>query len=146
MSSDYVDVEAIATTAVAKPGTETPSDDGTVSVAGQAFEDIIESDDPRLAGRNHLVVDLHMNPADGSGTLEGTFKLVPDGVDGEWLGRLSGKMVNGMITSTGLAVGTGSLDRGALRIDFRQLPEHPGSAPIENPLAFFEMTGCLLAP
>ena len=140
MSGNQGEFHAIATTAAAVPGSETPNDDGTVSVAGQAFEDIVESDDVRLAGNNSLLINMRFNPADGSGSLEGTFVLKPNAHDGEWRGHMTGEMAGGVITSKGTAEGTGALAGAELEVEFRQVTEHPTTAPIENPIAIFEMT------
>src|SRR3990172_4258265 len=87
---------------------------------------------------------ITINPKSGDGDLQGKFRLKPNTVDGAWEGELQGRFVNGLVTSWGIARGSGALLGSVLRIDFQQVVEYPGKPPCEDPKAFFEMRGLIL--
>lgn len=130
-------VTAHATTFRIEPGSET-AEDGCVHIRGRVFTDRVESASSDLDGTNRVVVNLDI-AADGSGRLTGEFELSLSDDRGSWQGELDGHLENGMVVSRGLAHGTGALQNGIVYIEFRQIPEHPGTPPVEQPLAFFQM-------
>ncbi|OGO65649.1 MAG: hypothetical protein A2Z45_11855 [Chloroflexi bacterium RBG_19FT_COMBO_55_16] len=125
-------------------GTEQPIADGTLKIQGRVFTDRVESQDSRIAGTNVPTLDITINPKSGDGDLQGKFRLKPNTVDGAWEGELQGRFVNGLVTSWGIARGSGALLGSVLRIDFQQVVEYPGKPPCEDPKAFFEMRGLIL--
>ena len=131
---------AVGTTCEVDPGTEEMAGP-TLQIRGRVFTDFVESDDQRLAGVNKVTLDLDLDPSTGQGTLEGSFVLSPNSVDGAWEGTLSGNLKEGLVTSTGHAMGTGGLDGGHLHVEFQQVAEHPDQPPCEDPQAFFQMWG-----
>lgn len=135
---------ATATTCNVAPGEETTGSDGAVHIRRRVFTDIVACPDQRVAGVNTPTLDLDINPADGSGALEGRFVLRPERVDGSWEGDLKGQIRGGMVSASGLARGTGTLAGTVMRVDFRQLKELSGPSPCPNPLAFFAMEGMIL--
>jgi hypothetical protein len=136
-------VQAFATTGSVQPGTEQMGDDGVLRVRQRLFVDTVESDDPRMAGTNEVLVDLDIRPSDGTGTLAGHFTLIT--ADGSWRGELRGALVGGQVRSTGLARGAGAYEGSVLALTFRQVEAHPERAPVDDPMAFFEMQGQLLS-
>jgi hypothetical protein len=136
---------AFATTRDIAPGTETVSD-GTVRIRERLFTDVVESDSPRIAGINEPLLDLDVDAQAGTGTVQGPFVLKPTDGAGTWEGRLTGKLVNGMVTAWGLARGTGAFEGSVLRVDFQQVAAHPSSPPVAEAKAFFEMSGHILDP
>jgi hypothetical protein len=111
---------------------------------GMLFTDIVESDDPRVAGINRPRLAIDVDPRDGSGSLSGDFELQLS-AGGSWRGVLSGTIVGGLVRAEGLAVGTGPYAACAMRVDFQQVAAHAGQPPCAEPKAFFEMKGQLLS-
>jgi hypothetical protein len=135
---------AFATTRDVDPGTESTSADGIVQARNRVFTDIVESDDPRVAGINRPRLAIDVDPRDGSGSLSGDFELQLS-AGGSWRGVLSGTIVGGLVRAEGLAVGTGPYAACAMRVDFQQVAAHAGQPPCAEPKAFFEMKGQLLS-
>ncbi|MFQ5967959.1 MAG: hypothetical protein ACE5MI_10160 [Acidimicrobiia bacterium] len=131
---------AIATTCEIDPGSE-EMDGATLRIRNRVFTDIVESDDPRLAGVNKPTLNLDLDPASGQGTLEGEFVLTPQAVEGTWEGSLTGSLEGGLVRARGQASGTGILQGFDLHVEYEQIKEHPGQPPCEDPQAFFQMWG-----
>jgi hypothetical protein len=136
---------AVATTREIAPGRESMTD-GKVRVRERLFTDVVESNDERVAGENKPLLDLDIDPAAGSGTVSGPFTLTPKNGSGTWVGRLTGELAGGMVVASGLARGTGSFEGRTMRIDFQQIPAHPSTSPVDEPKAFFRMSGYILDP
>jgi hypothetical protein len=135
---------ATAATCEVTSGTTTSGDDGMLHLRGQIFRDRVESQEPRVAGTNQPVLDIALNPQDQQGTLRGTFTLKPHAINGAWEGELEGHFVQGLVTSAGMARGTGALAGAVLWVEFRQITAYPGNPPCPSPSAFFEMQGIIL--
>jgi hypothetical protein len=135
---------ASATTCEVTPGSEAPDDKGTLHIKGQAFTDMVESSDARIAGVNTPTLDIVIDPASGMGELNGSFVWKPKAYDGTWEGMMEGQIRQGLVTARGLARGTGTLEGLSLRVDFQQVRESQGQAPCPEPKAFFVMQGLLL--
>jgi hypothetical protein len=133
----------IATTRDVEPGTE-QADASGVHVRGRVFTDVVESSDLRFSGINRVSVEVDIDPKTGKGELRGSFTLRPSGREGAWEGEMVGEIVEGLVIARGLARGTGSLAPAVMRIEFKQLKSHPGTAPVAEPKAFFEMHGLSL--
>jgi hypothetical protein len=131
-----------ATTCDVEPGHEDVRD-GHVQVRGRRFRDHVESDDAHVAGVNEPVLDIDINAETGQGTVHGRFSLTPESGDGTWEGELQGGVDGGMVRASGLATGTGARRGQTLYVEFRQVPDHPVSAPCESPQAYFEMRGLI---
>jgi hypothetical protein len=136
--------KAIATTCDVKPGSEAPGDKGTLHVKGQAFTDIVESSDARIAGVNTPTLDIVIDPASGKGELSGSFVWKPKAGDGTWEGMMEGQIREGLVTARGVACGSGALEGLSLRVDFQQVRESQGQPPCPEPKAFFAMQGLIL--
>ncbi len=135
---------ATAATCNVVPGASETTGDGMLHIRRQVFTDMVESDDPRIAGTNTPILDIDLDPQNGDGTLRGSFTLKPHGADGTWEGELEGRFVQGMGRSSGIARGAGALAGAVLRVEFQQVAAYPGRPPCENPQAFFEMNGMIL--
>ena len=136
-------VSASATTCGVEPGDEAMGDDGLLHIRGRVFTDIVRSSDPRLTGSNRVTVFLDLNPEAGTGQLTASFVLTPEGLDGAWEGEMLGTL-NGMISATGLATGTGALRGASAYIAFEQVGSDPSGEPAcDNALAFYAMTGLI---
>ena len=138
------ELSARATTFEVIPGKETPGN-GRVRIEQQRFADIVECDDARLVGTNRLVLDLDIDPSQGSGRLWGAFTLDTKNGGGGWHGELVGTLTAGKVTAAGIARGRGEFEGAVLRLDFQQVDAHPfGKPPCPEPKAFFEIRGLLL--
>jgi hypothetical protein len=135
---------AFATTREIAPGTEHAGPDGIIHIRDRGFTDIVESDDPRIAGSNQPLLALDVDPREGSGRLWGPFELTAN--DGTWRGELSGVIEGGTVRAWGVAVGTGNFAGRMLRVDFQQVDRHPAASPCPEPKAFFRMQGYILGP
>ncbi len=135
---------ATAATCEVVPGTTETTADGLVHIRQQIFTDIVESQDPRIAGTNTPVLDIDLDQQSGTGALRGTFLLKPSAGDGEWEGELQGHFDQGLVRSSGIARGTGALGGSVLQVEFRQVVTYPGEPPCESPKASFEMNGMIL--
>jgi hypothetical protein len=136
-------LDAVATTCRIDPGQETRDSSG-LHVRGRVFTDRVESADARLDGTNRVTLDLDINPADGTGTLAGTFELDLANRGGTWKGLVAGHFEGGMVVAEGIARGAGTLDHAVLHVEYRQIAQHPGRAPCAEPLAFFSLRGLML--
>lgn len=134
---------AFATTRDVEPGRETSGADGRIHARDRVFTDIVESDDPRIAGINEVRLAVDLDPRDGSGSVWGSFELHPS-AGGSWRGSLTGLIVGGIVQAQGLAIGSSDWAGWVMRVDFRQVPAHPGSPPCAEPKAFFEINGRLM--
>ena len=135
---------ANSTTCGVEPGDEVMGEDGLLRIRGRVFTDLVHSSDSRVAGTNRLTVSLDLNPEAGTGQLTASFVLTPSKTPGTWEGELVGTL-NGMISATGLARGTGALEGAVAYISFQQVAEHPTGQPAcKEPLAFYEMAGLIL--
>ncbi len=135
---------ATAATCDVAPGTTEATDDGMLHIKRQVFTDLVESQDPRIAGTNRPTLDINLNPESGDGELRGSFTLQPTAVDGTWEGELQGQFIQGFVTSSGIARGTGALAGAVMRVEFQQVASYSGQLPCESPQAFFEMHGMIL--
>ncbi|HLA99700.1 MAG TPA: hypothetical protein VJL34_14730 [Anaerolineales bacterium] len=135
---------AMAATCEIDPGTEQALADGALQINGRVFTDKVESHDSRIAGTNMPTLNITFNPKLGEGELQGKFILTPIAFDGAWEGELHGRFVNGMVTSWGIARGSGALQGSVLSVDFQQVASYPGTPPCDEPKAFFEMRGLIL--
>ncbi len=135
---------ATAVTCDVVPGAPEASDDGMQRIRGQLFSDVVESQDPRIAGVNRPLLDLAFDPESGNGELRGSFVLTPSGLDGAWEGELQGRFVQGFVRSSGIARGVRALAGAVLRIEFEQVPADGRASPCETPKAFFDMSGMIL--
>ena len=135
---------ASATTCDITPGSQAPDNKGTLHIKGQAFTDIVESSDARIAGVNTPTLDIAIDPASGMGELSGSFVWKPKAYEGTWEGMMKGQIRDGLVTALGLAHGTGRLEGLSLRVDFQQVREGQGQPPCPEPKAFFAMQGLLL--
>jgi len=135
---------ATATTCEVTPGTEQPGPNGLVQIRNQIFTDVVRSSDSRIAGVNKPVLNLELNPSNGTGSIHGSFVLRPERAGGTWEGHMTGEIRNGLVSARGLARGRGALEGFVMRVDFRQVEKLPGEAPCANPSAFFEMEGSIL--
>ena len=133
-----------AVTEAVSPGTEWSNEDGSLSIRDRVFTDILISTEPTIAGTNIPVLNIDLDPATGTGTLSGRFELRPAAFQGSWNGELSGKIENGLVIASGLAVGCIALDDKTLRIDFRQIEKLPFESPCDDPKAFFEINGMIM--
>jgi hypothetical protein len=136
-------LDGIATTSRIDPGQETQDSSG-LHVRGRVFTDRVESTDVSLDGTNRVTLDLDINLADGSGTLAGTFELELLSAVGSWAGAVTGHFEHGMVVAEGIARGAGAFAGAVLHVAFRQLAEHPGQSPCDQPLAFFSVRGLML--
>jgi len=137
-------LDAVATTCRIDPGQETQDSSG-LHVRGRVFTDRVESADARLDGTNRVTLDLDIKPADGTGTLAGTFELDLTNRAGTWKGQVAGHFEGGMVVAEAIARGAGALDDAVLYVEYRQIGQHPGRPPCAEPLAFFSMRGLMLA-
>lgn len=137
-------VKAIATTVNIDPGSETTGSEG-MRIRKRIFTDRVQSVHPSFDGTNRVVLDLDIDPQ-GGGVLHGTFELTLTSGTGTWKGEVDGHFEEGMVVAEGMARGTGMHDGAVLYISYRQIKEHPGKPPIENPLAVFDMNGVVLSP
>jgi hypothetical protein len=135
---------ATATTCEVTPGAQKPGSNGRVQIQNQAFTDVVQSSDSRVAGVNKPVLNLEFDPSSGTGSIEGSFVLRPERAGGSWEGYMTGEMRNGLVSAKGIARGRGALDGLVMRVDFRQVEKLPGKAPCANPSAYFEMEGSIL--
>jgi hypothetical protein len=135
-------IEAIATTVRIEPGTERTDDQGA-HIRNRTFTDRVQSSAATLDGTNRVTLDLDID-ARGAGVLRGVFELVLTSGKGTWTGEVQGHFENGMVVAEGLAHGTGAQEGAVLHIGYRQIPEHPGSPPVDQPLAVFDMRGVML--
>lgn len=136
-------VSATATTCGVEPGEEEMGEDGLLHIRGRVFTDIVRSSDSRLNGNNTVTVFLDLNPEAGTGQLTASFVLTPEGSAGAWEGEIVGTL-NGMISATGLAQGTGDLEGAVAYLEFRQVASHPTGEPAcDDALAFYSMTGLI---
>ena len=135
---------ATAVTCDVVPGAPEASDDGMQHIRGQQFFDVVESQEPRIAGVNRPLLDLDFDPESGDGDLRGSFVLTPSGLEGAWEGELQGRFVQGLVRSAGMARGAGALAGAVLQVEFRQVTAYPSQPPCESPKAFFEMNGMIL--
>src|SRR3989304_7553680 len=139
-----IEFSSTAATCEIDPGTEHALADGTLQINGRVFTDKVESQDSRIAGTNMPTLNITFNPQMGEGEIQGKFRLKPDAFEGAWEGELHGRFVNGMVTSWGIARGSGALQGSVLRVDFQQGASYPGTPPWHEPEAFFEMRGLIL--
>ncbi len=97
--------------AVLDPGTEWYSgDEPILHVRGRVIEQIIVSDDIRLAGSATVAGGFNINLATGSGNVvHGTWTLQPDAVDGTWEGTWSGHWTAMVLSARIIGHGTGDL-------------------------------------
>jgi hypothetical protein len=137
---------ATATTCDVAPGSEEMTPQGVVQIRGRQFTDLVESNEPFIAGTNRPTLNLDFNPSAGDGQVRGTFALSPKDPGGAWEGELTGHFESGLVRAVGLARGTGRLTGAVLHVEFRQVPQLPGEPPCADPKAFFEMTGTILRP
>jgi hypothetical protein len=135
-------IEAIATTVKIEPGTERSDGDG-VHIRNRTFTDRVQSAEAAFDGTNRVTLDLDID-ARGTGVLRGVFELVLTSGKGTWTGEVQGHFENGMVVAEGLAHGTGAQEGAVLHIGYRQIQEHPGSPPVDQPLAVFDMRGVML--
>jgi hypothetical protein len=135
-------IRAIATTVSIEPGTEKSDAQGT-HVRKRVFTDRVQSSDDAFDGTNRVVLDLDFD-SQGAGGLRGNFEVTLTNGTGTWKGEVDGHFEQGMVVAEGVARGTGAYDGAVLHIDYRQIPEHPGTPPIEKPLAVFDMKGVVL--
>jgi hypothetical protein len=118
-------------------------EDGLLRIRGRVFTDIVRSSDVRLTGTNRVTVSLDLDPAAGTGQLTASFILTPEGSESAWEGEMIGTL-NGMISATGLARGTGTLKGAIAYLSFQQLDSHPSGEPgCDDALAFYAMTGLI---
>jgi hypothetical protein len=140
------EVSASATTCGVEPGEEVMGEDGLLRIRGRVFTDIVRSSDPRLTGTNRVTVSLDLNPAAGTGQLTASFILTPEESEGVWEGEMLGTL-KGMISATGLARGTGTLNGAVAYLTFQQVASHPSGEPdCDDALAFYAMTGLIRDP
>lgn len=136
-------VSSIACTVAIEPGTESTDARGT-HVRRRVFTDRVQSAQPEFDGTNRVTLDLDFD-AQGGGALRGAFELTLSDGRGTWRGEVDGRFENGMVVAEGIARGTGAHDGAVLHIDYRQIKEHPGTPPVPQPLAVFDMKGVLLS-
>lgn len=135
-------IAAIATTFAIEPGTE-ETDERGAHIRQRTFIDRVQSPEVAFDGTNRVTLDLDVD-ARGSGSLRGIFELVLTTGNGAWKGEIEGHFENGMVVAEGIAYGVGAQEGAVLHIDYRQLKEHPGRPPVDQPLAVFDMKGVLL--
>jgi hypothetical protein len=134
-------IRAIASTLNIEPGTEKSDGQGT-HIRKRVFTDRVQSSDAAFDGTNRVVLDLDFD-AQGAGGLRGKFEMTLTNGTGTWKGEVDGHFEQGMVVAEGMARGTGAQDGAVLHIDYRQIAEHPGTPPIEKPLAVFDMKGIM---
>jgi hypothetical protein len=135
-------VGAIATTVRIEPGTEERDDNG-VHIRKRTFTDRVESPELALDGTNRVTIDVDIDRG-GRGTLRGAFELRLTSGDGGWKGELEGWFEEGLVVAEGIGRGNGAHAGGVVRIDYRQIAADPAKAPIEAPLAVFDMSAVIL--
>lgn len=135
-------VTAIASTVEIEPGSETGDAQG-MHIRQRVFTDRVQSRHPSFDGTNRVTLDLDIDPRGGGG-LRGTFELTLANGAGTWVGAVEGYFEDGMVVAEGMARGTGGHSGAALHIAYRQIKTHPGTPPVEKPLAVFDMKGLVL--
>jgi hypothetical protein len=89
-------------------GISKPLGNGEVKVTGLHSWHTDTTSDPRLTGKDSVVVNAVSDMVAGNGTFWGTFEIVNDG--GSWFGHWVGKQENGSFTIDGLTHGSGGYD------------------------------------
>lgn len=134
-------IKAIATTVSIEPGTEKSDAQGT-HIRKRVFTDRVQSSDAAFDGTNRVVLDLDID-SKGAGGLRGKFELTLTNGSGSWNGEVEGHFEHGMVVAEGMARGSGTHEGAVLHIDYRQIAEHPGTPPVDKPLAVFDMKGIM---
>jgi hypothetical protein len=62
-------------------------DKNVMHVRGILHDNVNISDTPEMNGIHHTVADAEFNSQSGVGTVRGTSELVPEGIDGAWVGH-----------------------------------------------------------
>jgi hypothetical protein len=85
------------------------SEDGVMHMRGVFVENLIESENPYLAGINRVYMNLDLNPATGEGHASGTVLITPFAKNGTWEGRFSTHISPNGIRGKSVVHGTGEL-------------------------------------
>ncbi len=101
-------------------------DGSDIEVRGVVSEIRAVSADPRLAGDVSAVLNLDASLATGEGTFDGEATLVPDTVEGTWVGTFSGKLTDlspsgAFFSGQAVSRGTGVLEGLTLTVDFETI-------------------------
>jgi len=85
------------------------SEDGVMHMRGVLVVNLIESENPYLAGINRLIMNVDLDPATGEGHAYGTALLTPSAKNGTWEGRFSTHIMPTGIRGKAVIHGTGEL-------------------------------------
>lgn len=85
------------------------SEDGVMHMRGVLLENLIQSDNPYLAGINRIIMNVELNPATGYGHAYGKVSITPFAKNGTWEGRFSTHVSPDGIQGKAVVHGTGEL-------------------------------------
>lgn len=85
------------------------SEDGVLHMRGVRVVNLIDSENPYMAGINQLTMNVDLNPATGEGHAYGTVLLTPYAKNGTWEGRFSTQVLSTGIRGKAVGHGTGEL-------------------------------------
>jgi len=137
---------AIATDCeVVDPGTEYVDAGGMLHIQGQRVDGFVQSDNPLVAGKTEVEINLDINTKTNNGKARVNLTIWPASVDGTWVGPgVSGAGLPSPVIQR--VEGTSAL--AGLRMDFRAKPldgyPGPGQPPCAEPIRVFEFRGVIL--